>query len=171
MDECLIKGRDYAMIITGITDEDFVNYKKPCMFISTSTCSFKCEAESGICCCQNSDLAKAPKIDVPIKTIIERYISNPITQSVCFGGLEPMDQFDDIIDCIHCLRYGQKCQYDVVIYTGYYKKEILDKIEQLSSYSNIIVKFGRYIPGQEPHFDPILGVKLASDNQYGEVIS
>ena len=31
------------MKIKGITDEDFVNYKYPSMFIATSICSFKCE--------------------------------------------------------------------------------------------------------------------------------
>ena len=141
------------------------------MFISTSTCSFKCEAESGICCCQNSDLAKAPKIDVSIKMIIGRYISNPITQSICFGGLEPIDQFSEICEFINTLRTLYYCNDDVVIYTGYKKNEISSEVDILREWPNIIVKFGRYVPGQEPHFDPVLGVKLASDNQYGEVIS
>jgi len=33
---------------------------------------------------------------------------------------------------------------------------------------NIIVKFGRYRPNQEKHYDKILGVFLASDNQYAK---
>ena len=41
----------------------------------------------------------------------------------------------------------------------------------LKKYSNIIIKFGRFIPNQKPHYDPVLGVELASDNQYGEKIS
>ena len=36
---------------------------------------------------------------------------------------------------------------------------------------NIIIKFGRFVPMQQPHFDPILGVNLASDNQYAKQIS
>ena len=36
---------------------------------------------------------------------------------------------------------------------------------------NIIIKYGRFIPHQEKHFDEILGVYLASDNQYGKRIS
>jgi hypothetical protein len=43
--------------------------------------------------------------------------------------------------------------------------------EQLKSFSNIIIKFGRFIPNQEPHYDEVLGVKLASDNQYARRIS
>lgn len=31
------------MKITGLVDEDFINYKAPSMFISTSKCSFKCD--------------------------------------------------------------------------------------------------------------------------------
>ena len=50
-------------------------------------------------------------------------------------------------------------------------KEIKDKIEWLRLYQPIIVKYGRYIPNQASHYDSILGVKLASPNQYAEVIS
>ena len=53
-----------------------------------------------------------------------------------------------------------------MIYTGYYPEEILDDVLILSKFSNIIIKFGRYIPGQKPHFDEILGVELANDEQY-----
>ena len=56
------------------------------------------------------------------------------------------------------------------IYTGYYPEEIQDELKQLQKYKNIIIKFGRFIPGQEPHYDEVLGVYLASDNQYGEVL-
>ena len=38
-------------------------------------------------------------------------------------------------------------------------------------YSNIIIKFGRFIPNREPHFDEVLGVNLASNNQYAKRIS
>ena len=35
----------------------------------------------------------------------------------------------------------------------------------------IIIKYGRFIPNQQKHYDEILGVYLASDNQYAEKIS
>lgn len=38
-------------------------------------------------------------------------------------------------------------------------------------WKNIIVKFGRFIPNQHPHYDEVLGINLASDNQYAEKIS
>ena len=61
---------------------------------------------------------------------------------------------------------------DIVIYTGYNKEEerSQDLIEFIkkNQYKNIIIKYGRYIPNQTPHYDEILGVKLASDNQYAE---
>ena len=60
---------------------------------------------------------------------------------------------------------------DIVIYTGYNKDEVIEYVKELSIYPNIIVKFGRYIPNQEKHFDDVLGVYLASDNQYAERIS
>ena len=56
------------MIIKGLTDEDFVNYKKPAMFIATSKCSFKCEKECGVTgMCQNHPLATASEISLPNK--------------------------------------------------------------------------------------------------------
>lgn len=58
-----------------------------------------------------------------------------------------------------------------MVYTGYYKEEILEEIEQLKQYSNIIIKFGRYIPNEKKHYDEILGIDLASSNQYAEKIS
>jgi hypothetical protein len=58
-----------------------------------------------------------------------------------------------------------------VIYTGYSSTEIDQKRTQLSrAFDNIIIKFGRYRPGQEKHKDEVLGVELASDNQYAERI-
>ena len=41
----------------------------------------------------------------------------------------------------------------------------------LKQYKNIYIKFGRYVPNQNEHYDEVLGVKLVSDNQYGEKIS
>ena len=45
------------MKIKGIIAEDFVNYKKPSMFIGFPTCTWKCEKECGIEMCQNKGLA------------------------------------------------------------------------------------------------------------------
>ena len=52
-----------------------------------------------------------------------------------------------------------------------YFNEILNKVTVLKRFPNIIIKFGRYIPNQQPHYDEVLGVNLASDNQYAERIS
>ena len=38
-------------------------------------------------------------------------------------------------------------------------------------FKNIIIKFGRYIPNRNNKYDEILGVTLASDNQFAEKIS
>jgi len=35
------------MIIKGLIDEDFVNYKKPSMTIMMPYCTFKCDKEYG----------------------------------------------------------------------------------------------------------------------------
>ena len=157
------------MIVKEIRDEDFTNYKKPSMFIGFPSCTWKCEKECGEHCCQNSALALAPNIQVYINDIVERYEENPITKAIVCGGLEPMDSWDDLLAFIVNFRYWHPD--DIVIYTGYNEDEIQDKLETLELYENIIVKFGRYVPNQQPHYDSVLGVKLASDNQYAKVVS
>ena len=154
------------MLIKGLISEDFVNYKKPAMTIMFPHCNgFKCGAEY----CQNSPLSKAEDIEIDISNIVIRYLNNPITESVVMQGLEPFDSWDDLIGLVDCLR--RSTNDDIVIYTGYYKEEIADKIPLLSKYKNIIIKYGRYIPGQEKHYDKVLGIYLASSNQYAEKIS
>jgi len=159
------------MLIKTIIDEDFNNYKKPSMFVGTCLCNWKCCIESGIpiTTCQNQQLSKEPNIDYSNENLTKRYLNNPITQSIVFGGLEPVLQFEELIGFIDYFR--QSNDDDIVIYTGYYSHEIQDKIDQLKQYKNIIIKFGRFIPNQKPHYDSFLGVNLASNNQYAEKIS
>ena len=157
------------MLLKNIVDEDICNYKKTSMFIAFPYCTFKCEKDCGIQCCQNSPLVKALNIEFPIENIVNRYITNPLTHAIVCGGLEPLDSFDDLLSLITLLR--QKTDDDIVIYTGYYKNEVLDKIEKLQNYKNIIMKYGRYVPGQESHYDELLGIKLANKEQYAEKIS
>ena len=154
------------MKIKGLISEDFVNYKKPAMTIMFPHCNgFKCGAEY----CQNSPLSKSEDIEMDISNIVIRYLNNPITESVVMQGLEPFDSWDDLIKLVDCLR--RSTDDDIVIYTGYYKEEIADNLSLLSKYKNIVIKYGRYIPDQKEHYDEVLGVSLASENQYAERIS
>ena len=157
------------MKIIDLIDEDFINYKKPSLFLALPFCTFKCEKECGIQCCQNSSLAKQPIIEIPTEKLVQRYLENPISESVVMGGMEPFDSFEDVIEFISILR--KYSDSDVILYTGYYKSEIEDKIIQLQKFPNIIVKFGRFKPDEPHHIDPILGVELASTNQYAEKFS
>ena len=64
----------------------------------------------------------------------------------------------------------KQCNDVIVIYTGYNKKEDFLVENMIRKYHNIIIKWGRYIVGHKPHYDEALGIMLASDNQYAEVI-
>ena len=107
--------------------------------------------------------------------IITLYMNDPLSEAVVCGGLEPLDSLDELIPFIMEFRYYSPDP--IVIYTGYTEEEV-EQMEYLGSkllnllshYENIIIKFGRYIPNQEKHFDEILGVELASPNQYAKVI-
>ena len=151
------------MKVKGIVDEDFVNYKKPSMFIISPYCTFKCDKEAGCQVCQNSDLANSPIIEINNDEIIKRYLGNSITEAVVIGGLEPFDTFEELYQFIKDFR--RKSNDDIIIYTGYYPEEVSEKIRQLSLFLNIVIKFGRFIPNQKSHYDTVLGVELASDNQ------
>jgi len=159
------------MKVKMIKDEDFVNYRKASMFIGTISCTFKCCKEAGLPCevCQNYSWNKSPIIDYPNEKIVQRYLDNPITSAIVFGGLEPMDQWDELYQLISMIR--EKTDDDIVIYTGYNEDEVLEKVKALKGLKNIIIKFGRYRENNGKHLDEVLGVELASDNQYAKKIS
>jgi hypothetical protein len=79
-----------------------------------------------------------------------------------------MDSFDELLEFIN--EFRKVSNDDIVIYSGYNEDEIYNKTYLLSKYKNIIVKFGRFIPNQEKHYDEILGVELASPNQYAKIL-
>ena len=51
------------------------------MFIAMPRCTFKCGKQY----CQNSETALAPDIEIDEKSIVKRYIDNPITESLVLG--------------------------------------------------------------------------------------
>ena len=144
------------MKLKGINDYDICNYKKPAMFLIFPYCSFKCDKECGVNVCQNSALAREPVIEVRVADAV-----------VC-GGLEPFDSAQDLILFITYFRMHSKDP--IVIYTGYKEEELTEQIKFLQQFDDIIVKFGRFIPNSPHIFDTVLGVELASNNQYGKLI-
>ena len=165
------------MIVKEIRDEDFTSYKKPSMVIGFPSCTFKCERECG--CkdmCQNLALATAPNIEISFDSIVDRYLKNPITKAIIMAGLEPFDSPLALPELIE--EFRKHTNDDIVIYTGYREEELLygfaslkEAYDKIKQFKNIIIKFGRFVPNQQPHYDEVLGIKLASDNQYAERIS
>ena len=162
------------MLIKGLNECDTVNYKKTSMFIVFPTCDWKCERDCGIKgLCQNSSLALEPNIEITIEELVNRYMDFPITEAIVVGGLEPFDSPEDLLRLVKYFRAVS--QDNIVIYTGYTEDELMhDEACHnyiIENYKNIIIKYGRYVPNQEPHYDEVLGVKLASDNQYARRMS
>jgi hypothetical protein len=157
------------MKIKGIIHEDFVNYKKPSMVVEFPCCDFKCDKECGQEVCQNSSLVKSPTHDVPVDKIVLSYLNNSITKALVCQGLEPFDSKEDLYQLIKFFR--KYADDDIVIYTGYTEEELFLDIEFLKRvYKNIIIKFGRFIPNSPSYYDEILGIFLASSNQYAKKI-
>ena len=156
------------MRIKTIIDEDFSNYKKASMFIGTISCGGKCCHEAGLplSVCQNDGWRECAPIVIDDNELCKRYLNNPLTNAIVIGGLEPFEQFGEVLRFVRILRTTYQCNDDVVIYTGFLPCEIADDLDLLSAYPNIIVKFGRYVPDCEPAYDETLGVYLASPNQF-----
>lgn len=161
------------MRVKTIIDEDFTNYKLPAMVLGTISCQGKCCIEAGLplSICQNDGWRSRAPFNLDDDKLCKRYLINPITKAIVFGGLEPIEQFEEIMRFITKFRNEYHCDDTIVIYTGYTEKEIPREIEALKKFKNIVVKFGRYRPNQAPHHDEVLGVYLASDNQYAKQIS
>lgn len=158
------------MKIKGLQDEVFSDYKKPSMYIAFPSCSFKCDIENGCALCQNAALAHAPEIEISFNDLLDRYRSNQITTAIVCGGLEPFDSDEELLILVRAARDYYKIKDDIVIYTGYTEEELQDNYyhQRIIEYGNIIIKYGRFRPNEEPHLDPVLGVSLASDNQYAK---
>ena len=156
------------MNLKDVVFEDYINYKKPSMFLIFPKCSFKCDSEFGVQICQNWEVAHLPDIDVDANKLIRLYLQNPLTKAVVCGGLEPFDSSIELSTFINNFRTHSND--DIVIYTGYTEEELQNRsvFKEIISHKNIIIKFGRYIPDYDPHYDEVLGVELNSDNQYAK---
>ena len=159
------------MIVKDVIPVDFVNYKEPAMYVAFPYCSFKCEKECGIKCCQNSELYKSPNIEVSAARIVEIYKAEaqPIAKALVCCGMEPFDSFADLLDLI--VEFRNYCTDPVIVYTGYTEEEASTYIEALRQFPNILVKFGRFRPNQPHHVDELLGVELVNPEQYCKKIS
>lgn len=151
--------------------EDFVNYCLPSMFLISSFCDWKCCTEGGFSkdVCQNSGLMKTDIVEYSFDTIYHAYVSNDISKAIVIGGLEPFQQFQEVYELI-CFFRKNGCDDKFVIFTGFTEEEIEDCVSKLAPLKNIVIKFGRFVPGHHPHYDKVLGINLASDNQYGREI-
>ena len=159
------------MKLKGVIFEDWVNYKKCSMVLEFPYCDFKCNRDCGMEVCHNYHMQGYPLLNIRTNKLVELYMQNDICEAVVCQGLEPFDSWDDLWHFISDLR--RVSLDDIVIYTGYTEEEIYNKryiMNNLKQFPNIIIKYGRFVPNQEKHYDEVLGVWLSSDNQYAKRI-
>lgn len=163
------QASDRTMNIFGIEENDTVNNGNFTTFIIQSgiSCTFKCDKESKCQICQNWQIRNQKTMTVDLMKLIERYDKNVLAKSITFQGLEPLDNLKQLLWFIYHFR---KEHHDpLYIWTGYTEEECEDLIYFLKDkmkYDNIFIKFGRFVPNCEKHFDKELKVYLASPNQY-----
>lgn len=138
------------------------NYKKISMYLPLgNSCIWKCKD------CFNKhykNMKKEDLLETTTDDIIEEYLANPFVEALIISGLEPFDNFDQIYKFI--MDFREVLDHDIVIYSGYEKREVNDLLVQLYPFDNIIYKFGRYKPSLPPVFNDDLKITLASENQY-----
>lgn len=159
------------ILLKTVVEESFEYYRKPVMLLAFPRCNFKCCVEAGIpiTVCQNEPWYKKPNYEYSEDEIIKDYLANHLTEGICCSGMEPMDSFDELLGFLTEFR---KYSDDVfIVFTGFTEGEKQEEIEALSQFKNVIVKFGRFRLGEQAHYDEVLGVTLASDNQYAKKIS
>lgn len=154
------------MKLLSVHDDDFQNYKKVSMFICTPRCNGKCFKEMGLGCetCQNWSLNQEPMLEIDNQKLLKRYLNNPYSSAIVIGGMEPLLDTEDIIRFIMDAR--KMTQDTIVVYTGYYPPECEDFIKTVENVGNLVIKFGRYNPTLPSVYSDVLGVTLASSNQY-----
>jgi hypothetical protein len=160
------------MKLKGIIDCDFTNYKEPVLTLEFPVCDFKCDKLNGCQVCQNSALAREPDIEIAREKIWELYQQNPLTKGFCCQGLEPFDTYHQLYRFIKFIRERCHCDDVIIIYTGYEPSEKWGKFvkSMIGKFHNIIIKWGRYVNNGKSYYNKILGVTLASDNQFAEWI-
>lgn len=166
------QGTDDAITLFDLDEADVVNYKTTSFNISAGvTCTFKC-CKDNPSICHNNPLCKQKPINYSISKIIDRYTNQEISKSFVIQGLEPLDNLKQVLWLIYRIR-GSGIEDDVVLWTGYTEEECKDLIYliKMMGWKNIILKVGRYIQNAPSRYDNLLGVTLASDNQYAIKIS
>jgi len=96
------------------------------MTIEFPYCDFKCDRENGTQLCHNWALTDCKSLKIEPARIAHLYVTSALTSALCMQGLEPMDSFDDVIEVCSLVR--AVTDDDIVIYTGYNRDEIEDKI-------------------------------------------
>lgn len=162
------------MEIKDIIDIDVVNYKKLSMTVIMPYCDFKCNKDAGKVVCHNYKLAHTPNVNMSIMDIANAFDKDTVVDALILQGLEPFHpkSIEDVYTLLRHIRL-QNDTRDIVIYTGYTEAEckemgIIDRLNKIDP--EIIVKFGRYIPDDKSHYDEVLGINLASENQYAKRI-
>lgn len=155
---------DYSLFKVKEIKDTFNDYKKSSIYICGTICNLDCKH------CFNKDLRNKENVTIETKTFIKKYIlNNNIKESIVMSGLNWFDEFDNLLEFVAVFR--NYSDIDIVIYTGNTECELYDKLKFLKQFPNIIVKFGRYMANSESIYDDILGVTLASNNQYAVKIS
>lgn len=142
--------------------ETFNDYKKVGMYVAFPQCSLNCKN------CQNAHLREVEPLEVSLDYLVKIILDNDLIDSVILSGMNPMDSFDDVMSLIREVR--NKSNIEIIIYTGMRESNLTNEIKKLKEFNNVIIKFGEYIPNSKEKFDEVLGINLASDNQYAKRI-
>ena len=134
------------------------------LYLIASSCKWKCKI------CPNAHYSRFETVDIPNTDILQKFKSDDNLKAIVIGGLEPMDQMNDlrgfIFDARKFFEPGDRPK--IVIYTGYEMDE-LNKMHysglasELMQYGNAMVIAGRNIWKTKKKFYLSINTYLTSD--------
>lgn len=157
--------------LIDVKSDNITDYIKTSLLLVFPYCSGKCKG------CQNYELQKkgdSLKKQFKIDSIISYYDSLTTHEAIVCAGLEPFDSFNDLYLLVENLFSDENRNIDFVIYTGYYKEEIENLVNNMikllkDNNKSLIIKYGRYDETDIKEWKSnILGVKISTKNQYIE---
>jgi len=160
----------YKIKLCGKPEMVLNDYKKTGLYVTIGiNCTGKCWKKQGLNSkiCQNWEYNNKYSL-FSIEEIIKEYYRNPFISCYILTGMEPFDNFEEMLLLISEIRISNDC--DIVIYSGYNKEELEKHIETLKKFKNIIIKFGIYAVDLPRIYDDVLGIELISSNQYAKRI-
>lgn len=146
----------YKGIYTDRGDAPFVG-----TLISAISCDHGCKG------CINDPIKSQDYQEVDSEILIQRVKDDPFQEGIILAGLEWTLQRDEMM---HLINLALSSDLKVILYTYHTKSELQELVPELYKCKGVYVKYGEYREDLRVEGYYSYGVRLATSNQYIEII-